>query len=74
MKYQGIRIKQESEFKTWEIVCLVILGIAIIALFIFYQVKVNEALNRYQDRCEKVGWEVCEQEYYETHTPNGMLK
>lgn len=74
MKYQGIRIKQENDFKTWEIICLAIFGIAIIALFIFYQVKVDEALDIYQDRCEKVGWEVCEQEYYETHNTNGMLK
>ena len=74
MKYQGIRIKQDEGLTKWEIVWLIVLGIAIIALFIFYQVKVDEALDRYQDRCDKVGWEVCEQEYYETHTANGMLK
>lgn len=74
MKYQSIRIKQDEGLTKWEIVWLIVLGIAIIALFIFYQVKVYEALDRYQDRCEKVGWEVCAQEYYETHTTNGMLK
>lgn len=49
----------------------VILFLSIWGYYIYLQ---NKALNEYTKRCDTIGWDICEKEYYETHYENGMLK
>lgn len=56
----------------------IIIGIIFIIILIIswaiWFINNNKYLERYQQRCETIGWDVCEAEYYSTHTQNGLPK
>lgn len=44
------------------------------AFIIFCSIQNDKMVKAYTERCEKIGWDICEAEYYSTHTQNGLPK
>lgn len=51
-----------------------IVAAILISLWAIWFVNNNRYLKEYQNRCQTIGWDICEQEYYATHTKNGLPK
>lgn len=57
-----------------EKIALIIIGLLLLGYSIFYSYQVDKGVKKYTEKCERIGWDVCEAEYYSTHTPNGLPK
>lgn len=57
-----------------DIIIGIIFIITLIASWAIWFINNNKYLERYQQRCETIGWDICEQEYYSTHTQNDLRK
>lgn len=57
-----------------DIIIGIILIIILISLWMMWFINNNRYLKQYEQRCQTIGWDVCEQEYYSTHTKNGLPK
>lgn len=57
-----------------DIIIVIIFIIVLITLWAIWFINNNRYLERYQQRCQTIGWDICEQEYYNTHTKNGLSK
>ena len=53
------------------------IGIVLLIMFgflLFCSIQNDKMVKAYTERCETIGWDICEAEYYSTHTQNGLPK
>ena len=57
-----------------DIIIAIIFIIVLIASWAIWFINNNKYLEQCQQRCQTIGWDICEREYYSTHTKNGLPK
>lgn len=60
--------------RTIDKIFITIIVVMVLGLWVYIAHLQNQRVEEYSKRCDKVGWDVCEREYYETHYENGMPK
>ena len=59
--------------KVEKVLIAIIIILFLIGWIYFIHLR-DKRIDEYGKRCDRIGWEICEKEFYDTHYENGMEK